>query len=52
MSYTALRGGWCDIVWNPHAPTEDTGQFIQGIRTGIRSVVTEVSHNYFVRRFK
>lgn len=38
MSYTVLTGGRCDIVWNPHAPTEDTGQFIQGITAGIGSV--------------
>jgi len=38
MSYTALRGVWCDTVWNSHASTEDTGQFIQGIRAGTGSV--------------
>jgi len=38
MSYTALIGAWCDIVWNLHAHTEDTGQFIQGIRAGTGSV--------------
>jgi hypothetical protein len=39
MSYTVLSGGWCDIVWNPHAPAEDTGQFIKGVTAGIGSVI-------------
>jgi hypothetical protein len=51
MSYTELRGGWCDIVWNPHAPTEDIGPFLQGIRASIGSV-PYVSRSYFVSRFK
>jgi hypothetical protein len=30
MSYIILRGGWCDIVLNVHAPTEDKTDDMKG----------------------
>jgi hypothetical protein len=49
MWYITLKGHWCDIVLNAHAPVEDKGNDRED---GFYEELEQVPYENFARRFQ